>query len=173
MRYRKELAVPPEEIIDWAKRHCKNTPWFRLVHLNNAFPPKGYGIFHALKKDSLYFVIYEKKTFGFSAPRRHLRVKMTYRNRHTLLTGKFYFSDFFSALFLAGLVALGVGIATHFEKLTDILAVAAALIGMWVLQCVLGMIEFRKDEKLLVEKVDEMFTACEALYTRQNDHKRI
>lgn len=159
MDYRRRLKMSPEEAISRIKSLCNcNITLFQMVEMS-FLPPKDYGIFCVSNKNCLYFSFNTKKTFGFSAPKRYFKIKLSRDNSQTLLSGKFCFSDFFSYLFVSVVFSFLVGTTSHFEKPQYMLLFVIGFIGVWAIQSFIGIIAFRKEEKMLIEKIDDLLEA--------------
>ncbi len=157
MKYYKILSCSPDDVICYAKRHsiC-NQSLYRIKELST-IPFKEYGLFCSSKKNCLYFSINEKKTFGFNAPKRHYRIKIVGDSDSSRLYGRMCFSDFLSYFFVAAFFSAIMGIKTHFSNPWVHLFFVLAVIGIWALQSVFGMIAFRKEEKRMIEEVEKLF----------------
>ena len=159
VEYSRILNMPPKEAINSIKSQCNcNITLFRMVEMS-FLPPKDFGIFCVSNKNCLFFSFNGKKTFGFNAPKRHFKIKLSHNNSQTLLYGRFCFSDFFSYLFVAVVFSFLVGTKTHFEKPQYMLLFVVGFVGVWAIQSFIGIFAFRKEEKMLVEKIDDLLEA--------------
>lgn len=154
MSYRRSLEMSPEHVIRRMKSLCHaDLSFFRMTQMS-FLPPKDNGVFCVSARNRLYFSLHAQQTFGFNASKRHFVIRLSGDESRTVLTGRFHFSDCLVYFLAAILFSLAAGTRSLLERPQHLVLFVVGFLGIWALQCLIGMLVFREEEKLLLETID-------------------
>lgn len=164
-----DIHVSPEEVKKqiYGCCHC-DISVFRISEMS-FWHPKEYGLFCAMKGNCLFFSIHIKRFWGHNYSKRHLRICIKGDNNNCSLYGSFQFSDFISYLIGALIICIIEGVKTRFAHPEYYILFLIGCFGVWFFQCMIGVLVFQKDEKLLLNEVNMLLNKIAESKTEQGE----
>lgn len=169
MKYSRETTASAQTVVDFIKRYSnKKLTWFQITTLS--FWPLDVGMYYAEKGRYLYLRGNENTgEGGINTPERHFRLKVTDKKDGAILSGKWCLSDFL-IFFLVGLLLFG---GFFIKKLVSapnfwllylkdyLFSCICYLLICWLPLSLIGIFAFRKNERLLIERLDKILERIE------------
>ena len=169
MKYSRKTKASADTVIEYIKRYsAEEMSWFKITS-RSFWLTKYDGLIFARRNNVLFLRMCEEHTFGFSAPRRYFRLQLTANKDGTTLVGKWHLSDYL-AYMAVGLSVFGVVFVKNMIDAPDswllglkmyLFNCICYLMICWLPVSLIGILAFRKDERLMIKRLDKILDGIE------------